>query len=190
MAGNHNSGRPALDVDVHRLRGSYKPSRHNKPAAPAVLPLPADRFEPPAWLDEVAKAFWNENRDELLRLELLDTLTWFGFCTLCQTVSMERRLAEIIAAAEPIITTPRGVQVAHPLIRAHFAITNQLLKMLEGWGMTPKGRRGLGIKSVLRVEADDDDPLAEYTLSGRVPARKRQNGGVESILGFDPEASA
>jgi phage terminase small subunit len=181
MAGNHNSGRPSLSIEDHKLRGSYKPGRHGqRPPAPAVMPLPADRFEPPAFLDDVAKEFWLDNRAELLRLDLLDTFTFFSFCILCQTYSMQRRLGDIVAAAEPVITTPRGVKIAHPAIRAHHAVTNQLLKMLEGWGMTPKGRRGLGIKTVLRVEAEPD-PMSEYNLSG-VPSRVATRGRGGSRL--------
>ena len=189
MAGNFNSGRKPDSAENHRLRGSYRRDRHAKlerDNAPTVAPPP---IEPFPWLDDTARQFWAENGPELQRLGILDHLSVMLFAVLCSQWSMWRKVNDLMKDAELTIETPRGGEVANPLAKVFDTLTKSVFKLSEAFGMSPLGRRKLGIRTSLQVVEADDDPLAQYDLGG-VPTRKRHAADTAEILGFDPEATA
>jgi P27 family predicted phage terminase small subunit len=96
-----------------------------------------------------AKAEWERVGPELLRLKLLTVLDTPVFAAYCEAyatwVLAERLLAE--AGGKLTITTARGNEVPHPLLRIANYAAADMLKFGSEFGMTPASRSRLGIDS-------------------------------------------
>jgi hypothetical protein len=158
MGGPGSGGSNKVNAQTHRLRGTYKPHRHGRPAHEAGLRLAASPRgrRPPGWLldglgrpgrDFARQTFgeydgWTRYRLEVVRLAAL---------ALDRADEARRRLA----SEGTVLTTSTGRGYAHPLVKvarqsaADFA-------MLVG-----KLRLDVQVTTTSEAEQREDRELAE-----------------------------
>ncbi|MCY1203552.1 putative phage terminase, small subunit, P27 family [compost metagenome] len=105
MAGNHNSGRPALPATVHILRGD--PSKKGMAALQAAAQAPAVPVQAPPkpdFLTPEAALEWDRVVEALLALGWISSLDMMALATYCEAVAdwlrFRRKIAELNEAME------------------------------------------------------------------------------------------
>ncbi|WP_371369968.1 P27 family phage terminase small subunit [Pseudomonas sp. QL9] len=105
MAGNANSGRPALPATVHILRGD--PSKRGMAALQAEAQAPAIPVQAPpkpGFLSAEGSAEWDRVVEALLALGWISTLDGMALATYCEAVGdwqrFRRKIAELNEAME------------------------------------------------------------------------------------------
>lgn len=105
MAGNHNSGRPALPATVHILRGD--PSKKGMAALKAAAQAPAIPVQAPPkpdFLTPEAAVEWDRVVEALLALGWISSLDMMALATYCEAVAdwlrFRRKIAELNTAME------------------------------------------------------------------------------------------
>ncbi len=105
MAGNHNSGRPALPATVHMLRGD--PSKKGMAALQAAAQAPAVPVQAPPkpdFLTPEAALEWDRVVEALLTLGWISSLDMMALATYCEAMAdwlrFRRKIAELNQAME------------------------------------------------------------------------------------------
>ena len=122
---------------------------------PGKRPLPKNEPKPkikkskaPKWLDETARAIWDEYEPKLRNLELLTEIDQEAFAAFCHCASMFRQYAERAARGEIIFKQGRkdGNFIQIPSAKT---ISIEYMNQLKSWcgrfGLTPSDRASLGI---------------------------------------------
>lgn len=98
MAGNGNSGRPALPATLHLLQGNRSKKNAgdllNQVKSPTV---PVEAPQMPDWLSAEATAEWERVLPDLLTLGLVSKLDMMAFATYCEAVADWQRFRRKIA---------------------------------------------------------------------------------------------
>ncbi|MDH4873027.1 P27 family phage terminase small subunit [Pseudomonas sp. BN515] len=105
MAGNHNSGRPALPATVHMLRGD--PSKKGMTALQAAAQeqaIPVQAPPKPDFLTPEAAMEWDRVVEALLALGWISCLDMMALATYCEAVAdwlrFRRKISELNATME------------------------------------------------------------------------------------------
>jgi P27 family predicted phage terminase small subunit len=142
-----------------KLEGSVG-KRH--PFSPPGVPVlrPMEWKDPPDWLGEHGKRFWNAMGPELIDCGLLTELDGPAFEMLCATYDRGRSTQEILEKEGLVTKDERGLLRKHPLWQIHRESTNLFFSMCHEFGLQPTGRAKLDIKVL-----DPDDKkygIAKY----------------------------
>ena len=95
---------------------------------------------PPASLSEGAETEWRRLAPVAQRLGTLTQADLRAFELLCETLATEK-VAQLAIAAEGMATaTGEGGLKPHPAVRIMETARNQAARLLDAFGLTPKGR--------------------------------------------------
>lgn len=111
MAGNSNSGRPAMPAVVHMLRGD--PSKRGRAALQASVNepgVPAAAPPKPDFLSPAASAEWDRVVADLLLLGWVSTLDMMALATYCEAVADWRQFRQKIAEQNAMVRGSGDVQ--------------------------------------------------------------------------------
>jgi P27 family predicted phage terminase small subunit len=160
MAGvpGRSGGRNKKSIQEHRLRGTYKPSRHDDRVATAsAIPLPSS-LQAPAHLTGDAKAFWQELAPLLERAGLLTALDLPRLELLCVHLGHHRelyvRLNELLAKAATNNTPTDTSRISRSLRQEADTIRG----LSVGFGLDPADRVRMHVRPI-----DPNNPWAEVS---------------------------
>jgi P27 family predicted phage terminase small subunit len=90
--------RPPIPVELHRLKGTYRPHRHDKRAPATVTPGELSAV-PPSWMSEPQQEIWkfaieNAPRDLLKPIDAQVLVTWVIAADQHQTAAMQQNEAD------------------------------------------------------------------------------------------------
>ena len=173
MAGNSNSGRPALPPFVHQLTGNA--SKMNAAALAgktAELQLSAAAPERPAWLSAGAVAEWDRVVPDLLTLGWVQRLDRVALATYCEAVADWENFRLRIAAENKRLADSGDVQTFSTGAK-QISIWRQLANDAEkranaagaGFGFTPLARRNMKAAPATQPELfpnDHSDAASRY----------------------------
>jgi P27 family predicted phage terminase small subunit len=145
-------GRKPKPTALKKLAGTLRPNRTNRSE-----PMPkAGRPEPPADLDEVARAVWEYYGPILARCKVLTMAD--RECLACYCVAAGRRAQaeEELAKHGPVVKSPSGYPIQNPWL----AIANKSMEQLLKWGQ----ELGLSPSSRTRIKTQ---PTAPPATTGR-----------------------
>lgn len=135
-------GRKPQDETALKLRGTYRPDRHDTDPPPI-----ADAAEKPATLDADAADVWNALSPALTAQGLLSDLDALAFEMLCTEAARWRSLQRMLAETGGPIVMVGGIPKANPaLIQLHKS-RDATLGMIREFGLTPAARRGIALNS-------------------------------------------
>jgi P27 family predicted phage terminase small subunit len=135
-------GRPAKTTSELIAAGTYRPGRHGRRSGfEPVAEVPP----PPEWLGEHARAFWVEVAPLVCKLGTLRPEFEPAFSLLAASWGDYRNALD--ALAEQGYTTPTGSDgmKLSPWARIEDTAAKQCLVLLAEFGLSPMGRRKLGI---------------------------------------------
>jgi P27 family predicted phage terminase small subunit len=105
---------------------------------------PADRLlkcpVPPTRLSKPAREEWLRLASVAHRLGTLTEADLRGFELLTETLATERTARETVAEAGMTVPTADGGMKPHPAVRIMETARNQAARLLESFGLNPKGR--------------------------------------------------
>jgi P27 family predicted phage terminase small subunit len=108
----------------------------NNPAAARLRKCPP----PPARLSKYAREEWSRLAPVAHRLGTLTEADLRGFELLVETLATERTARETVGADGLTVPTADGGSKSHPAVRCMETARNQAARMLESFGLNPKGR--------------------------------------------------
>ncbi len=148
-------GRPPIPANVHKLLGTYRPDRHA--GEPEIDAAPADA-EPPAWLSADAAAEWRAVYPELVAAGVLKVTDLQMLAAYCSAAGDFQRCER---------ATKRGMSYMSADGRRRPRPEMALKQVARQQMLSLSGQLGIGAVNRARVkaepvEAEDDDPLAEF----------------------------
>ena len=151
-------GPPKTPTKVLQMRGSWRGKKRKGEPDP-----PAGRPEPPAHLDSVAVAKWQETCDILGGMGILSGADADALAIYCAKWSrMMDALAFVEKHGQAYIVEkggkPVGVNV-YPIVWLAGKLENEIIQVGKQFGLTPAARAGLA------VEGSDDSATAKYFAS-------------------------
>jgi len=123
----------ALDGDTRKQKRQPK----------AQAPKPGAAPQPPADLDELARAHWDELAEPMARAGLLGDLDADGLAAYCRLHAAAARCWTADAAADPIVMID-GKPTPNPYLKEARQYETQLAKMRAELGLTAVSRGRLG----------------------------------------------
>lgn len=153
MAGNANSGRPAVPAVVHLMTGN-RSKRNPKELLDEIAnpPVPVAAPDKPDWLDEDAAREWDQLIPALLELGLISRLDGQSLGQYCEAVAEYRRFTLAIREFNNSATSPRSGDVqtyrtGAKDISIWRKLRNDAQRRADDigrqFGFTPLARRGL-----------------------------------------------
>ena len=117
---------------------------------------------PPATLSEAGAAEWKRLAPTAHKLGTLAAADLRSFELLCEVLATERQAREVVGREGMTIATSDGGSKAHPGIKAMEVARNQAARLLESFGLTPKGRNHVDPAPEPR-----ENKLAQFLDGGR-----------------------
>jgi P27 family predicted phage terminase small subunit len=102
--------------------------------------------EAPADLSPRAAAEWHRLAPAAVGLGTLTAADLTAFGLLCATLATERQAREVIDAEGMSVPTADGGKKPNPAVRAAETARNQAIRLLESFGLTPRGRQSVDVK--------------------------------------------
>jgi P27 family predicted phage terminase small subunit len=99
----------------------------------------------PAGLSERAAAEWRQLAPAAVGVGTLTAADLTAFALLCATLATERQAREVIEAEGLSVATDGGGMKPHPCVRIVENARNQSVRLLESFGLTPKGRQSIDV---------------------------------------------
>jgi len=167
MAGNRNSGRKALPVNVHLLRGNpskksaaeLRLGQSTQDAAPLPVALPSC----PAFLSRDAKVEWKRIADDLVTLGMVAALDRAELAVYCQAWADWKRAREKITALGDdgfIDETPNGFKQISAWMQIANRAEERMNKAGASFGFSPSARSKLGQPAVSQGELFPNEQAA------------------------------
>ena len=147
-------GRKGLPVQIHKLRGTFRPDRHN-----ADAPAPAPGLVPaPAHLDKTGKQEYRRAGKLLLRMRTLTPADMAGLA--CYAAAWSRLIEAQTKLRETglVIKSPAGFPCISPYLSIVRQATEELRKWSSELGLTPASR------TKLKAAPEDfsSDPMQKF----------------------------
>lgn len=111
---------------------------------------------PPNTLSDGARREWLKLAKVAHHLGTLTAADLRGFELLCETLTTERTAREAVAAAGMTTKTADGGLKPHPGVRIMETARNQAARLLESFGLNPKGRGSVERAPAKGVGATND----------------------------------
>lgn len=138
-------------------RGTLRPGRiRQTPAAERLTAAP----RPPAGLDPAAAAEWKLLAPLLVETGVLTRADLRTLRLLCETLASAASLDATIKAEGLTIESGSGARKAHPGLNALAVARSQAARLLDGFGLSPRGRAS--VDQAPDGGDDDDDPASKY----------------------------
>ena len=156
------AGRPPKPIALHKLEGTYQPSRHKgragrEPVADGDL----DQKPAPSWLTPSQRELWTEVLLDAPRA-LLRRIDWAVFANYIEVLD---RHAQLIQAQQQLnrgqampylVKGPNGFAVLSPYLRAINHCVLLMARLQSEMGFTPAARARFAV-----INAGEDDPGEE-----------------------------
>lgn len=152
-------GRPPKSAALKALAGNP-----GKRTAPAVEAKPTPKLPtPPRYLSVVAKREWRRQGKELVRLGLITNIDLRAFELFCTTY--ERWLDAHTAVTElgMVVYTPSGYPMVRPEFTLQMKLQEQMLRLLQQFGLTPSSRAKAATAA---AAVEESDPAALWMIRG------------------------
>lgn len=140
-------------VETLKLLGTFKKSRQPKKVGKPLEVCP----KPLAGLSKEAKQEWQKLAPEAFTLGTLTQADLCAFALLCETLATEKDARAILKKDGLMLETGTGSQKGHPAIKVLETARGQAHRLLESFGLTPKGRLHVAIK-----EPEKPNPFDEF----------------------------
>lgn len=104
----------------------------------------SDKVPPaPRHLSDLAKVEWKRLAPIAVRQGSLTIADGRAFELLCETLATEKRCRELVLVEGVSTRTADGGQKPHPAVRPMETARLQAARLLEKFGLTPSGRKGM-----------------------------------------------
>lgn len=120
-------------------------------------PIPSGDAEPPAHLNEEARAEWRRVAPELERMGLLTKIDGTAFAGYCQTYAIWAEASRNVEKHGMIFKAPSGYPQVNPFLSIARTALAEATKFMTEFGMTPAAR--------VRIKVEpkkEDDPLESF----------------------------
>jgi P27 family predicted phage terminase small subunit len=132
-------GRPRKPTELKVLEGN-----------PGKRPIPINEIKPvpksikcPEWLDEYAKAVWNEYGPKLEKLGLFTEIDGLDFINLCIAAGDVRLHTETLTRSGHILISPQGFEMQRPEVSMRNSAIKIITTISGKFGLSPSDRAGL-----------------------------------------------
>ena len=133
------TGRPRLPTQTHKLRGSYKPSRHGDSE-----PMPPEGvMEPPAWVQGVAREQWFSIVPMLTGMGISSPVFSPALVLLVNSIGLYVEMEKHVGENGVSAIGSHGNPIASPEFNARNKAWEQVLKALREFGLTPSALTGV-----------------------------------------------
>lgn len=149
-------GRRPLPPHLKVVRGN--PGRRPVKAASAVVIPPRGCPTPPGHLTTEALEEWHRLAPDLYVAGVLTALDVAALAAYAQAYGLWRQAETAMAGVELVHVTPRGNQIAHPLLNVARRARADMLRFAAELGLTPASRGRI----VATPPPDDGDPAEDY----------------------------
>jgi P27 family predicted phage terminase small subunit len=139
-------------VALKLLRGTERPDRRPKRDFSARLTRAPS---PPSHLSELAAAEWRRLAPVSVSLGTLTAADMRGFELLCETLASETAARAALAREGVTVRTVGGGLKPHPSVRVLETARAQAARLLDSFGLTPRGRQSLDTPPPLPHSAAD-----------------------------------
>jgi P27 family predicted phage terminase small subunit len=151
------TGRPPIPTELHKLRGTYRPARHDKRAVATATPGELSAAAP-AWMSETQAATWKfaiENAPRDL-LKPIDGELLAAWCVACD---QHRTAAAMLNAADrgspwPLLTADKEKLTLSCYVKITNEAALRMARMAQELGFAPGSRA----RSAPPAKAAKDDP--------------------------------
>jgi P27 family predicted phage terminase small subunit len=178
-------GRRPKPDEVHALNGNpgkRKRQKQNLAAAPAGN---ADVFQPPAWLDAIAKAQWRMEAPTLQRVNLMRETDRTAFATYCAAFSRYRVAQAVVKKSGMTYTTVTkhgSMERIRPEVKILQDAEKTMRAFMVEFGTTPSSRTRINSQ-----KAHADQPLlpgipSESSQQSNTPGGAEQSNGPIGML--------
>ena len=138
MGKNGKSGpRPKPIAAIKRSGSNQIYNRKDELEVPVGMP------DCPEWLDEQAKAIWDEQVRKLYNLGVISVIDQIALALYCFSVSQFLQLNNTYTVKDIVITTKTGAKKQNPAYEASGKAWDRILKISKELGLTPAARAGL-----------------------------------------------
>lgn len=110
---------------------------------------------PPKHLSDLARAEWRKLAPVAHGLRTLTSADLRAFELLCETLASETQAPEAIAREGISAPTRDGGAKPHPGVKIMETARAQAHRLLDDFGLTPKGRQGVDTKPIRKPSAAD-----------------------------------
>jgi P27 family predicted phage terminase small subunit len=161
--GGKGSGRIPAPAGLKLLHGRSENRDSGGRLVPQTPRFAREAPEPPAELDDVARAEWDRVVDALEPLGLLKAADGPSLECYCRAVSDHREATAIITAEGRIITNPTtGHRHPHPAVADARASRAEILRFGREFGLTPSSEQHFA-----NVDDDSDDESNPFSPNYR-----------------------
>lgn len=163
MPGTSSSGRKRIPKEIKELKGTLRPHRENKQQP---TPAKASCLDPPAHLNEVAKAEYSRKAELLDRLGVFKEGDDVALAAYADAYSRWVKAVEIYNKTGPLVKDKSGNPARNPIIYSLNNAVDQMYKFLVEFGLTPISRT--------KIKVDDKPKENEWEMFGASaqPAQK------------------
>ena len=126
-------------LQLHKLQGTTRPSRHGERRIGPPLPPPRC----PSWLDPLGKGEWRRVTPELVRLGVVTVLDRVVLAGYCQCFARWRQASESLEREGSVVPGYRGIMRKNPLIMVERQYRESMQRFAQELGLTPSSRARL-----------------------------------------------
>jgi P27 family predicted phage terminase small subunit len=131
-----------VSASVKQLRGTARADRTPKLSARERLTQASD---PPQSLSDYARQEWAQLMPALVELGTACACDLRALELLCECLSTERELREVLRREGLTIPGADGNQKTHPAAKLLETSRSQAHRLLADFGLTPRGRQGVDV---------------------------------------------
>ena len=148
-------GRPRTPTNVLRLRGTFRPDRHDgaEPQAPTLDKIP----RPPKEFGNIARGIWRRTAKRLIALGVLTENDLGALESYCLAYERAIEAEAVIRIDGRTVSTPQGMK-RHPELLTAEKARSDMRKYEALFGMSPSDRAKLRVKP--KEAAPTADPWA------------------------------
>jgi P27 family predicted phage terminase small subunit len=190
MSIRKSPARKQLTGTVRRDRPARKMAAASTNGAAAE---PPDE-EPPAHLSEGAAKEWRRLAPVARQLRTLTPSDYRAFEVLCDALATAGEGQATMAREGWTVSTADGGIKPHPAVRIMEAASNRAARLLDAFGLTPRGRAALDLLPMPTASAPGrpgdrtlDEFLARDPDLHRVPPPRRPQRTLQEFLASDPD---
>lgn len=141
-----SAGRPRLPDELKKRKGTLEKSRANND--PVITTIITEIPDPPVSFDEVARNVWTTVCQEMIKLNLLQTLDIYLLEMMCNEMSIYWKLQKEIDLEGFVIPTGTGSTKVNPKISiAQMSIAN-VQRIAAKFGLNPSDRSRLKLTAL------------------------------------------
>jgi len=155
-------GRKETPTKLKILRGNpgRRPINESEPDSPLINP------EPPEWLNEGGREFWEECCSVLVPMRHVTEADRAALGTLAMALAELKNAREKMDSVGRTVTFETGAEQVSPYVTIFFKAMTHVKALLCEFGMTPSSRSRI----VAKAKGEKEDPFEKFMSRGKKKA--------------------